>query len=122
VRWVYALPHKGNTTSDITYNEADPPEAYNNPMIEPRLVWYNTTAREIHGPEFDLRRGPLDGEVIMRIGKGKKHGHYFVGDSILDQADVPSLPTVKARSTTSAPPIQRRLNIAETLLETVNVI
>ena len=27
----YAMAHKGKTTSDISYNPADPPEAYSNP-------------------------------------------------------------------------------------------
>jgi hypothetical protein len=109
-------------TSYITYNEADPPEEYTNPMIHPRIVRYNTTTREVHGPEFDLRTAPLDGEVIMRIGHSKQHGRYSVGDIILDPAEVPGLPVVKARSMSSAPPVQRRPTVAETLLETVQVI
>jgi hypothetical protein len=109
-------------TSDITYNEADTPEAYTNPTIHPRIVWYNMMAREVHGSEFDPRTAPLDGEVIMRIGHGKQHGRYFVGDIILDPAEVPNLPVVKARSTSSALPVQRRPTVVETLLETVQVI
>jgi hypothetical protein len=84
--------------SDITYNEADPPEAYTYPTIQPRIVHYNTTAREVNGPEIDQKTTPLHEEVIMRIGHGKQHGRYFVGDSILDPAEVPSLLVVKARA------------------------
>jgi hypothetical protein len=71
---------------------------------------------------LDPRTEPLDGEVIMRIGHDKQHGRYFVGDNILDSAEVPSLPQVKARSTISALPVQRRPTIAEYLLENVTVI
>jgi hypothetical protein len=62
------LSHKGKATSDITYNEVDPPEVYTNPTIQPRIVRYNTTSREVHGPEFDLRMAPLDGEVKVHLG------------------------------------------------------
>jgi hypothetical protein len=72
--------------------------------------------------DLDPRTEPLDGEVIMRIGHDKQHGRYFVGNSILDPTEVPSLPQVKARSTSSAPPVQRRPTVAESLLETVTVI
>jgi hypothetical protein len=58
--------------------------------------------REVHGLEFDPKRSLLDLEVITRIGEGKKHGRYFLSDSILHPADVSSLMTVKARSTSSA--------------------
>jgi hypothetical protein len=115
------LSHKGKTISDITYNVADQLVAYTNPTIQPRIIQYNTTAREVHGPEFDLRMVPLDGEVIM-IRNDKQHGRYFVCNSILDPAEVPSLSVVKARSTSLAPPIQRRLTVVESFLETVMVI
>jgi hypothetical protein len=33
-------------------------------------------ARTVHGPEYDLTIQDLDGEVLMRVGGGKKHGRY----------------------------------------------
>jgi len=33
-------------------------------------------AREVHGLEYDPRTEDLDGEVVMRVGGGKKHGWY----------------------------------------------
>jgi hypothetical protein len=29
--------------------------------------------------------------VIMRIGQEKKHGHYYIGNNILDSASTPTL-------------------------------
>jgi hypothetical protein len=33
-------------------------------------------ARIVHGPEYDPTIQDLDGEVLMRVGGGKKHGRY----------------------------------------------
>ena len=47
------MAHKGKATSDVTFNVDDPPEAYSNPTIQPRITNYVTTAREVRGPDFD---------------------------------------------------------------------
>jgi hypothetical protein len=60
--------------SDVTFNPEDPPEAYNNASIHSRLSSYTSMARKDHGPEFDPITQPIDGEVVMREGGGKKHG------------------------------------------------
>jgi hypothetical protein len=68
------LAHKGKATSNIDYNSEDPPLAYNNATIHNRLSQYIEMARAVHGPEYDPSTQDLDGEVIMRVGGGKKHG------------------------------------------------
>jgi len=115
------LSHKGKATSDITFREDDPPEAYSNPTIQPRVTGYTTMARQVHGPEFDPRREPLSGEAVMRMGGGKKHGRYYIGGSLLNPAEVPTLPQVKARSSSSSPAVQERPTASQSLLETVQV-
>jgi hypothetical protein len=52
---------------------------------------HGETGRQVHGPEWDPTSVPLDGEVIMRIGQEKKHGHYYIGNNILDSASTPTL-------------------------------
>jgi hypothetical protein len=85
--WI--LSHKGKaTTSETTYNPDDPPEAYSNPSIHSRINAYMETGRQIHGTEWDPIRASFDGEAVMRMGHEKKHGHYYMGDSILDTAVV----------------------------------
>ena len=44
---------------------------------------------------------PLDGQLVIR-GGGRKHGRYFIGDRTLDMASTPTLPQVRARSTSSS--------------------
>jgi len=34
----YCMAHKGRATSDVSYNPADPPEAYSNPSVHTRIT------------------------------------------------------------------------------------
>jgi hypothetical protein len=50
----YALAHKGKaTTSEVTYNPADRPEAYTNASVHNKLSEYTSAAHERHGEGFD---------------------------------------------------------------------
>jgi hypothetical protein len=62
--------------SDIDYNPEDPPSAYNNATIHSHLSDYTSMAKQVHGLEYDPITQDLDGEVVMRVGGGKKHGQY----------------------------------------------
>ena len=70
------MAHKGKVTSDVDYNPEDESEAYNNATVHSRLSEYTSMAKEVHGLEYDPRTEDLDGEVVMRVGGGKKHGWY----------------------------------------------
>jgi len=87
----WAMAHKGKATSDVHYNPKDPPEAYTNSSVHTRLTEYTTMAREVHGPEYDPTSEDLDGEVVMRLGGGKKHGQYWIGDGAINLARTRSL-------------------------------
>jgi hypothetical protein len=75
----WALAHKGKATSDVDYNPEDPPSVYSNAIVHSRLSQYTEMARVVHG------------EVVMRVGGGKKLGWYWLGDSTLDTAATPTL-------------------------------
>ena len=85
------MAHKGKATFDIDYKPEDGPEAYSNATVHNRLSEYTLMAREVHGPQYDPSTEDLDGEVIMRVGGGKKHGRYWIGDDAIDSAATPSL-------------------------------
>jgi hypothetical protein len=70
------MAHKGKAMSDVTYNPEDRLEAYSNPVVYSRLSEYTTMAQEVHGPDYDLRTEDIDGDVLMRVRGGKKHGRY----------------------------------------------
>ena len=56
-------------------------------------------AKEVHELEYDPAAHDLEGEVVMRAGGGKKHGQYFLSDSVIDTASTPMLSQIRAWST-----------------------
>ena len=52
---------------------------------------YTSMAREVYGPQYDPSTEDLDGEVVMRVGGGKRHGRYWIGDGAIDLAATPCL-------------------------------
>ena len=99
-----------------------PPEAYNHATVHSRLSEYNSMATEVHGPDFDPSTEPIDAEVVMRVGGGKKHGRYWIGDSLIDTASTPTLAQIRARSTSSSPAIRPRQSTTEIQMEALKVI
>ena len=69
----YALAHKGKAMTDVAYNPEDPPSAYSNETVHSHLDGYTSMAKVVHGPEYDLSAHDLDGEVVMRAGRGKNN-------------------------------------------------
>ena len=80
----WALAHKGKA-SEVTYNPDDPPSAYSN------------------GPDWDPSAHDLDGE-LMKVGAGKKHGRYFIGEGTIDTASTPLSPRFEPGPRTVACP------------------
>jgi len=112
----------GKATSDVTYNPNAPPEAYNNATVHSGLSQYNSMATEVHGPEFDPSTAPIDGEIVMRVGGGKKHGRYYIADSSINPGTTPSLSQIRARSTSSIPAIRSRPNSTNVRMAALRVI
>jgi len=79
-------------------------------------------AREVHGPQFDPSSQDIDGEIVMRVGGGKKHGRYCIGDSVIDTASTPTLSQIRARSTDSSPTICPRPTTAQFQIEALQVL
>jgi hypothetical protein len=50
--------------------------------------------REVHEPEYDPRTEDLDGEVLMRVGGGKRHEQYWIGDGVIDSSSTTTLSQV----------------------------
>jgi hypothetical protein len=90
------MAHKGNTTSDVTYNPEDGPEAYNNPVVHNSLSEYTAMAKEVHWLDYDPSTEDIDGDVLMRVGGGKRHGRYWIADGAIDSSFTPTLSQVRA--------------------------
>ena len=87
----YAMAHKGKAKSDVSYNPDDPPSAYSNATVHSHLSQYTEMARAVHGPEYDPSAHDFDGEIVMRVGGGKKHGRYWMGDGVINTSSTPTL-------------------------------
>jgi len=102
------MAHMGKATSGIAFDPAAPPEAYSNPNIHTRVTRYMEIGKVLHGDTWDPATAPLSGEAIMRAGGGKKHGQFWLADSVVDTASTPTLSQLRARTTDSTPPIRPR--------------
>ena len=118
----WSLARKGKATSNITYNPDDPPSAYSNPSVHSRIQAYTEMGRQVHGPDWDPSSQPFDGEVIMRVGGGKKHGRYYIGDGLVDTASTPTLSQIRVRSTANSPAIRPRLSVSQLQVQELQVI
>ncbi|XP_066336306.1 uncharacterized protein [Miscanthus floridulus] len=99
----------GPARSNIEYNLDAGLEAYTNSSIHTRLTSYTEAARSVHGPTYDPRTEErLDPEIVMRVGEGKKHGRFWLGDDVLNTGSTPPLNRLRAASTSSSVPISQR--------------
>jgi hypothetical protein len=99
----------GPAKSNIQYNPDAGPEAYTNSIIHTRLTAYTEAARSVNGPDYDPRTEErLDPEIVMRVGQGKKHGRFWIGDDILKTGSTLPLNRLRAGSTSSSVPISQR--------------
>jgi hypoxanthine-guanine phosphoribosyltransferase len=106
----------GPARSNIEYNLDAGPEAYTNSSVHTRLTSYTEAARLVHGLSYDLRTEErLDPEIVMRVVQGKKHGHLWLGDDILDTGSTLPLNRLRAASTSSSVPISQRPTAVATL-------
>jgi hypothetical protein len=64
--------------------------------------------RVLRGSKHNLSTEPLETEVIMRLGQGKKHGWLWIVDGADSSSSAPSLSDVRAQSTSRSLPIRAR--------------
>src|SRR6185437_12664859 len=107
-RWMWPTTRRVHQRAmlDVAYNPTGPPEAYTNPSIPARLTAYIEVGRALHEETWDPATAPLSGEAIMRAGGGKKHGRYWIANSLVDTTSTPTLSQLRARTTDSTPPIR----------------
>ena len=110
----------GKATSDARYNSEAGPEAYNNPMVYSRLNTYTEMGKQKYGAEWDPRQHPIDGELVMRMSGGKRHGRYAIGDSTIDTASTPTLSQIRAGG--ANPDIRPRTTVADFGMQNIQVI
>jgi hypothetical protein len=98
-----ARRHPTSPTSRMTG-----PRRIATPLSTTHLSEYTVMAQEVHGPDYDPRTEDIDGDILMRVGGGKRHVRYWIADGAIDSLSTPTLSQVRARSTSSSPAIRPR--------------
>ena len=83
-------------------------EFYSNPSVHTRISSYASEARSVHAPDWDPSTDDIDGMMVMRLGQGKKHGRYWIGDGTLEPSEIPSLSQIRAQTPSGGPAIRQR--------------
>jgi hypothetical protein len=117
----YGLARKGKATSNVTFNPDDPPESYSNPSVHTRVSSYASEARSVHTPNWDPSTDNIDGEMVMRLAQGKKHGRYRIGDGTLDSSEIPSLLQIRAWTPSGGPAIRQRSSPSQQRVDALQV-
>jgi hypothetical protein len=78
-------------------------------------------AQEVHGPEYDPSTEPIDPDVLMRVGGGKRHGRYWISDGAINSSSTPTLSQVRARSTGSSTAIRPRHDSSQHRMQQLEV-
>ncbi|PNT66461.1 hypothetical protein BRADI_3g12350v3 [Brachypodium distachyon] len=97
---------KASTVSEYSANA--PLESYDTSVDHAKITGYVEVFEEVHGPGVDPSQHDLDVEVVVRAGGGKKHGRLVFGNGTIDPSTAPSLPHLKATSTSSSASIRSR--------------
>jgi hypothetical protein len=106
----------------MEYNSDAGPEAYTNSSVHTRLTSYMKAMSSVHGSGYDPRTEErLDPEIVMRVGQGKKHGRFWLGDDILDTGSTLPLNRLRVASTSSSIPISQRPIAVATLQVSIPV-
>ena len=77
-------------------------------VVHAKVRDYTEAVRALCGSDHNLSTEPLETEVIMRLGHGRKHGRLWIADSADSSSSAPSLSDVRARSTARSLPIRAR--------------
>jgi hypothetical protein len=64
---------------------------YNKPTVHNRLSQYTTIAKKVYGLDYDPRTEDIDGDVLMRVGGGKRHARYWIVDRAFNSSSTPTV-------------------------------
>jgi hypothetical protein len=98
------MAQKAKATSDVSYSVSDGSEAYNNPSFSGRIAEYTEACKQKYGKDYNPSEQDFDTDIVMSLGRGKKHGRLWIGDGIIDSSSL-RLADVRARRTESDPQI-----------------
>jgi hypothetical protein len=100
--------HMGSVKSGVVCNPDAPTQAYSDPSVHAKVRDYAETVRALRGSDHNLSTEPLETDVNVRLGQGRKRGWLWIVDGADSSSSAPSLSDVRARSTARSLPIRAR--------------
>ena len=76
----WAVSHMGPVKSGVVFNPDATAQAYSDPSVHAKVRDYMKAVRALRGSDHNLSTEPLETEVIMRLGQGRKHGRLWIAD------------------------------------------
>jgi hypothetical protein len=86
----------GPVKSGVVFNPDAPAEAYSDPTVHAKVRDYAEAVRALRGSEHNLSTEPLETEVIVRLGQGRKHERLWIADGADSSSSARSLFDVRA--------------------------
>ena len=105
----WAVSHMGPVKSGVVFNPDAPSQAYSDPSVHAKVRDYTEAVRALRGLDHNLSTEPLETEVIVRLGQGRKHGRLWIADGADSSSSAPSLSDVRAWSMAEAFPYMHGL-------------
>ena len=104
----YSMAHTASYKKAKALSESDlaTPSAFTNVSAYSKLKAYSEVAKEKYGQDYDPRGKPIDPELVMISGGGRRHGAMAIADKLIRCPR--TLPGIKARQTSSSPAIRTR--------------
>ena len=87
----WAVSHMGPVKSGVVFNPDAPAQAYSDPSVHAKVRDYTEAVRALRGSDHNLSTEPLETEVIVRLGQGRKHGRLWIADGADSSSSAPSL-------------------------------
>src|SRR5664279_4852303 len=102
----FHMAKRASAEKALPYDPATPGSSYNKPT-EKRTTEYDAGFKKTRGENADPSSEDIVPELVMVTGGGRKHGRPSLGASTFP-VETESLASIRARSTSSSLPIQRR--------------
>jgi hypothetical protein len=78
--------------------------------------------QEVYGLDYDPRTEDIDGDVLMRVGGGKRHGRYRIVNGAINSSSTPTLSQVRAMSMSESPAIRPQQDSSHHRIHQLQVI
>jgi len=113
----YGMAHTASYKKAKALSESDiaTPSTFTNVAAYGKMKAYTEVAKEKHGQDYTPVGKPIDPELVMISGGGRRHGAMAIGDKLIRCNR--TLPEIKARQTSSSPAIRTRARPVDLAIE-----